>query len=318
MCEVPKISVIVPVYNSGKFLHRCVDSILSQSFVNFEVLLIDDGSTDSSSIICDKYAERDSRLRVFHKENEGVSSARNLGIDNAKGEWVTFVDSDDWIDSEMFLSFVKDSNNADVMISDFYMHTDEGTLIKRLLTDESNVIKRLHYWLQSYTTATSMFIKRSLCKNIKFPVGIKYREDFYFTIQIMYYARHTCKIDRPFYHYCHTNEFSATNSALPKDQFNDIMNMYIIIIDFFKREGILSKLEKELSHGIIRDKHILLFDGKRHQEWRNFFPESHKYIKSCPYINYRIKVLSLLVCWNNVLCNIIVRFILNILRKRNN
>lgn len=81
----PKISVIVPIYNTEKYLHRCVDSILSQTFTDFELLLIDDGSTDSSGAICDEYAVMDSRVRVFHKENGGVSSARNLGIGNRKG-----------------------------------------------------------------------------------------------------------------------------------------------------------------------------------------------------------------------------------------
>ena len=93
------ISIIVPVYNTEKFLHRCIDSILAQSYTDFELLLIDDGSKDSSGTICDEYAEKDSRVRVFHKENGGVSSARNVGLDNAKGEWVTFCDSDDYVAS---------------------------------------------------------------------------------------------------------------------------------------------------------------------------------------------------------------------------
>ncbi len=91
----PLISVIVPVYNTEKYLQRCIDSILGQSFTDFELLLIDDGSTDGSGAICDTYAAKDSRVRVFHKENGGVSSARNIGLDNALGEWITFVDSDD-------------------------------------------------------------------------------------------------------------------------------------------------------------------------------------------------------------------------------
>ena len=97
-----KVSVIVPVYNVEKYLNCCLDSILTQSFTDFELLLIDDGSTDSSGKICDDYAKRDSRIRVFHKENGGVSAARNLGLDNARGEWIAFVDSDDSI-SECFL-----------------------------------------------------------------------------------------------------------------------------------------------------------------------------------------------------------------------
>ena len=89
------LSIITPVYNTASYLPDCFESILSQSFQDFELLLVDDGSTDGSGDVCDIYAQRDSRIRVFHKENGGVSSARNLALDNAKGEWVYFVDSDD-------------------------------------------------------------------------------------------------------------------------------------------------------------------------------------------------------------------------------
>lgn len=91
----PKISVIVPIYKAENYLYRCIDSILAQTYTNFELILIDDGSPDHSGTICDEYAMKDDRIRVFHKPNGGVSSARNLGIDCAKGEWITFVDSDD-------------------------------------------------------------------------------------------------------------------------------------------------------------------------------------------------------------------------------
>lgn len=98
----PAISVIVPVYNAEETLRQCVDSILTQDFKDFELLLIDDGSKDDSPAICDEYAEKDSRVRVFHKENGGVSSARNVGLDHAQGEWVTFIDSDDFITGGYF------------------------------------------------------------------------------------------------------------------------------------------------------------------------------------------------------------------------
>ncbi len=94
----PKISVIVPVYNVEKYLRRCIDSILSQTFSDFELLLIDDGSKDKSGDICDEYVAKDVRIKVFHKANAGVSSARNLGLDKAKGEFIFFVDSDDFLD----------------------------------------------------------------------------------------------------------------------------------------------------------------------------------------------------------------------------
>ena len=101
----PKISVIIPVYNAESTLRRCVDSVLAQTFPDFECLLINDGSEDKSGEICDEYAIRDSRVRVFHKGNGGVSSARNVGLDNATGEWIAFVDSDDWVGRNIWSRF---------------------------------------------------------------------------------------------------------------------------------------------------------------------------------------------------------------------
>ena len=115
------ISVIVPVYNVEKYLHRCVDSILAQTFADFELLLVNDGSKDKSGAICDEYAAKDSRVRVFHKENGGVSSARNLGFDNAIGEWITFVDSDDYILNDGLEKLVSSINNdVDIVVGDYF------------------------------------------------------------------------------------------------------------------------------------------------------------------------------------------------------
>lgn len=114
----PKISVIIPVYNAEATLRRCVDSVLSQTFTDFECLLINDGSKDKSGEICDEYAARDSRIGVFHKENGGVSSARNVGLDNATGEWIAFVDSDDWA-GEKYLESFSEYLDADLIISGF-------------------------------------------------------------------------------------------------------------------------------------------------------------------------------------------------------
>lgn len=129
----PKISVIIPVYNAEATLRRCVDSVLSQTFTDFECLLINDGSKDRSGEICDEYAEQDSRVRAFHKENGGVSSARNLGLDNAKGEWVAFVDSDD---------SVKES-----YLSNLYSHLDHGT---ELVISYADYIFKNHHREDNY------------------------------------------------------------------------------------------------------------------------------------------------------------------------
>ena len=98
--HTPAISIIVPIYNVERYLCECIDSIIAQTFVDWELLLIDDGSTDNSRLICEDYASKDKRIRVTHKPNGGVSSARNLGLDHAQGEYLTFVDADDWIDKD--------------------------------------------------------------------------------------------------------------------------------------------------------------------------------------------------------------------------
>lgn len=101
----PKISIIVPVYNVEKYIRRCLDSIAGQTFTDWECICVDDGTPDASGKICDEYAQKDGRFVVIHKENGGVSSARNVGLDVAKGEYVTFCDSDDWVEKEMLEVF---------------------------------------------------------------------------------------------------------------------------------------------------------------------------------------------------------------------
>lgn len=116
----PLISIIVPVYNSEKTLGRCINSILGQTFNEWELLLINDGSTDRSGELCDEYASKDQRIEVFHKENGGVCSARNLGINNAKGKWITFCDSDDYVDEDWLNLFVENISYEKSLIIQFY------------------------------------------------------------------------------------------------------------------------------------------------------------------------------------------------------
>ena len=126
----PKISVIVPVYKTEAYLNRCVDSLLAQTFQDFEVLLIDDGSPDRSGEICDEYARQDSRIRVFHKENGGVSSARQYGMDHAQGEYTIHADPDDWVEPTMLEELYRKAKeeDADMVICDFY-YERQGKLV---------------------------------------------------------------------------------------------------------------------------------------------------------------------------------------------
>lgn len=126
---MPKISVIIPVYNAEKYLSRCIDSILNQSFTDFELLLVNDGSDDHSGEICDDYAKKYSRVKVFHKENGGVSSARNLGLINACGEWITFVDADDYLIVDGLQRYINEINeNVDLIIYGYNICNESGYL----------------------------------------------------------------------------------------------------------------------------------------------------------------------------------------------
>lgn len=182
---MPKVSIIVPVYNAKDYLHRCVDSILAQTFTDFELLLIDDGSSDSSDIICDDYSIRDSRIRVFHKENGGVSSARNLGLDRAYGEWITFVDSDDWLAVEYLEKMCEKTDLVDLVISYAKCHSKQGEVKQKKYKDryvdlDEIGILFLEYDLSWQTSPWAKLFRKDIIENLRFIEGMHIGEDMVF------------------------------------------------------------------------------------------------------------------------------------------
>lgn len=146
---MPEVSIVVPVYKVEKYINKCLDSIKNQTFKDFEVILVDDGSPDECPAICDEYAKNDNRFIVIHKENGGVSAARNTGIESANGEWLYFVDSDDWLELDALENLVKEAEeqNVECVITD-------GT--EQYSTGESN---RLHMFSQSFRTEDKSMIE---------------------------------------------------------------------------------------------------------------------------------------------------------------
>lgn len=178
---MPTISVIVPVYNAEKCLHRCVDSILSQTFTDFELLLIDDGSKDKSGAICDEYVLTDFRVHAFHKENGGVSSARNLGLDNIAGEWITFVDSDDWVEKEYIRNLLQEVDARIDMVMSYPRIIKRGTSLKeetypsRLVTNENFEKALIENFLHGSTSPWGKLFRRSLIEKI----GLRFCENMH-------------------------------------------------------------------------------------------------------------------------------------------
>ncbi len=206
------VSIIVPVYNAEKYLKRCVDSILKQDYPGFELILIDDGSTDGSAQICDAYAAQDTRIRVFHQENAGVSAARNLALDMAKGEYIQFLDSDDWVAPEATRLLVGslERYDCDMVISDFYRVSGER-LAQKGDIEEEKVLSRQEFaacMIENpadfyYGVLWNKLYRRRIIEEhkIRMDTEISWCEDFLFNLEYIRHAASFYALKVPIYYY---------------------------------------------------------------------------------------------------------------------
>lgn len=216
----PKISVIVPVYKAEAYLHRCVDSLLAQTFQDFEILLVDDGSPDRSGKICDEYAQKDRRVRVFHKKNGGVSSARQYGIDNASGEYTIHADPDDWVETDMLEALYRKAKeeDADMVICDFYEEKQNKTIYVRQQPsslDHETVLCELFQRLHG--SCWNKLVKRACYKKfgVRFPKELTYCEDLFVNTCLASETIIITYLNKAFYHYDkYTNVESLVRRSL--------------------------------------------------------------------------------------------------------
>lgn len=175
------VSVIVPVYNTAQYLPACFDSILAQSFEDFELVVVDDGSTDESPAICDAYAAKDSRIRVFHQQNGGVSAARNLGVEQAKGDWICYVDSDDTVKADYLLHMVNRIEGNECLVMTSIAHDwHDHVITEDIVLHGADVARYLleHHILVDSGPVAKLFNRAVLQRhNLRFPVGIQCCED---------------------------------------------------------------------------------------------------------------------------------------------
>lgn len=179
----PLVSVIVPVYKVEKYLERCVNSILNQTYKNFELILVDDGSPDKCPEMCDEYAKKDLRVKVIHKENGGVSDARNVGMDEAKGEYITFVDSDDWIFPAYINEMIRliQNNDAQISVCRFlitkqYTQNEKKTFLFEKVFSKEEALKTMLYQIHFDTSAGGKMYLADIIKKYQFPVGKRMEE----------------------------------------------------------------------------------------------------------------------------------------------
>ena len=202
------ISVIVPVYNVEKYLNRCVDSIINQTYKNLEIILVDDGSPDNCGRICDEYAKKDSRIKVIHKENSGVSSARNKGIDIAKGKWISFIDSDDWIEEDYFklmLSSAKE-NDADIVLCG-YKRIWKNNIEEIKIRNKKDFLNSKEYLIQVLNPQTGFgfchmkLIDKKCINKIRMNENLIVAEDAMFNIQIAEKINKAVLVNKALYNY---------------------------------------------------------------------------------------------------------------------
>ena len=214
----PQISVIVPVYKVERYLRRCVQSILNQTHSNLEVILVDDGSPDGSGALCDEFAKQDSRVQVIHKDNGGLSDARNAGLSIARGDYVTFVDSDDWIEPDAYEAMLAlaEESGAQLVCAGRYDEDETTGQIsvglcpeKRELISDKEALRRILRWDNMDSSACDKLYARTLFRDIRYPVG-RVVEDVATTYRLVLEAGSVAMLPKPVYHYCHRAESIST------------------------------------------------------------------------------------------------------------
>ena len=239
---MPEISIVVPVYKVEKYLHRCVDSLINQSFTAFDLILVDDGSPDQCGQICDQYAERDKRIHVIHQRNGGLSAARNSGIDwsllNSDSKWITFVDSDDWVHPQylQILYEMTEKYKADICICSYREMNDnlEGNMEISNAEDEGRWPPEEFFsqYRVNATVAWGKLYKKCYFRKYKYPVG-KIHEDEFITYQLLFSLPFIAYSRKPLYFYYINNNGIMHSVSMNKRK--DAVEAYMQQIDFFEK-----------------------------------------------------------------------------------
>lgn len=279
-----EISIVVPVYNVEKYLKKCIESILEQTFKNFELILVDDGSLDNSSNICDYYKQYDSRVKVIHKKNGGLSSARNIGIEMSKGKYITFVDSDDYIDKYYceHMMMIDQYIDVDIIICDYKRFNEEDTYksdqyrgyneINFEVMDGKSVCKELYLDKSTkFTIACGKLYKKELFSRYRYPEN-RIHEDEFITYKLLYYSKKIINLNECLYYY-RVNPNSITLQKFTIKKY-DAIDAMVERIDFFKKNN-----EEELVDLSQKRKSILICEyyiRARKEKVTHMIPKRYK------------------------------------------
>lgn len=319
--EKYKVSIIIPIYNVEKYIHRCVNSILEQTYSNIEIILVNDGSTDNCPKVCDIYEKKDNRIKVIHKNNGGLSSARNKGLDIATGEYIAFVDGDDYIHKNMIgeLTNVAENNEVDIVHCNFEMVDEEGNIIKcknRTYKEEKT--------LNSYETicghvidykvkvmAWNKLYKSELFKNLRFEEGYVYEDELLFP-KIISKSNKNIILNKKLYFYVYapqsiTKGDITINKIISKkylinffeefylEKYPELMrHIYMLIclicIDCIKQIKVSKNLnDKDKEIRYFRNEYLTFYVKMNKYKSNNYLPLKKEIYSFISYISLRLK-----------------------------
>lgn len=233
---MPKISVIIPVYNTEKYLSRCLDSVVNQTFKDLEIICVNDGSTDNSNEILDRYASKDNRITVINQKNGGLSAARNTGLRHASGQYIGFVDSDDWIDIDYYecLIGLAERNNADIVMAGMRV-VDQDNISDNTTPNmvTNNFVKKIKNLPNG--GINDKLLKSELFQGLEFPVG-RYYEDNVVLLKVMYYSKIVVFTNSVSYYYFMNQSgiCRTTNNDIVKHKIQDRLYSARSMMDFAK------------------------------------------------------------------------------------
>ncbi|MGN1328892.1 MAG: glycosyltransferase family 2 protein [Eubacterium sp.] len=294
----PLISIIVPVYKTEQFLDRCVESIVNQTYKNLEIILVDDGSPDNCPVICDAWAEKDSRIKVIHKENGGVASARNIGIAVAEGFFISFIDSDDYVERDLISHYISQGNDFDVSVCDFQYNNDCDTLdYSTNHISKAEALKRIAMGDYKFGIMCNKLYRTDIAKRIIVP-DLACCEDLVFNYHFFKNdeIKNICESSAKLYHY-YVNEDSKTHKEFSIGAFDAVKSKQIIIefekdsqLEPFAIKGLLSSCFVVISGIIQNNKFLDEFD-----ELRACIKNHIRTIMMSPVFSKSDKIKSLLI-----------------------
>jgi len=298
---MPKVSIIALVYNLEEYTPLCIESVLDQSFKDFELILVNDGSTDSSGRICDEYAEKDSRIKVVHKSNAGIAAARNTGIEHSTGEYIAFIDCDDYFHERMIEILYSHiiSTRADIAMCDFFP-TKEGKDAQRknTFTDYSvstftneQVLQGLYEKGHTYVVPWNKLYRKKIFTNVKYPSGYLYDDEFT-AHKVLFQADKTVYIHVPLYFYV-IRKGSTTHSSMTEKKFDKVLALHDRV-EFFRVRNLRELEEKALLDFTeyffwyyLQSQIDLPGASKRRAEIKNYYDQLFFRIIKIPQINLK-------------------------------